>query len=36
VDELLAKVHREGMNSLTEAEKRFLTRASQRYRSQEH
>jgi len=36
VDELLAKVHREGMNALTEAEKRFLTRASQRYRSQEH
>jgi Zn-dependent protease len=36
VDELLAKVHNEGMNSLTDAEKRFLTRASQRYRSQEH
>jgi len=36
VDELLAKVHSEGMNSLTDAEKRFLTRASQRYRSQEH
>jgi hypothetical protein len=36
VDELLAKVHRDGMNSLTDAEKRFLTRASQRYRSQEH
>jgi stage IV sporulation protein FB len=36
VDELLAKVHREGMNALSEAEKRFLTRASQRYRSQEH
>ena len=36
VDELLAKVHNEGMNSLTDAEKRFLTRASQRYRNQEH
>jgi stage IV sporulation protein FB len=36
VDELLAKVHNEGMNSLTDAEKRFLTRASQKYRSQEH
>ncbi len=36
VDELLEKVHREGMNSLTDAEKRFLTRASERYRSQEH
>ncbi|QDT56334.1 Peptidase family M50 [Caulifigura coniformis] len=36
VDELLAKVHSEGMNSLTDAEKRFLTRASQRYRNQEH
>ncbi len=36
VDELLDKVHREGMNSLTETEKRFLTRASERYRSQEH
>ncbi len=36
VDELLDKVHREGMNSLTDAEKRFLTRASERYRSQEH
>jgi Zn-dependent protease len=36
VDELLAKVHSEGMNSLTDAEKRFLTRASQKYRSQEH
>jgi stage IV sporulation protein FB len=36
VDELLDKVHREGMNSLTDAEKRFLTRASEKYRSQEH
>jgi stage IV sporulation protein FB len=36
VDEILDKVHREGMNALTDAEKRFLTRASQKYRSQEH
>jgi Zn-dependent protease len=35
VDELLDKVHREGMNALTEAEKRFLQKASGRYRSQD-
>jgi len=33
VDELLAKVHQTGMSSLTEAERRFLQRASGRYRS---
>ena len=33
VDELLDKVHREGMNSLTDAERRFLQKASGRYRS---
>ncbi len=33
VDEILAKLHREGMASLTEQEKRFLTRASAKYRS---
>jgi Zn-dependent protease len=33
VDELLDKVHREGINSLSDAEKRFLQRASGRYRS---
>lgn len=36
LDELLDKVHREGMNSLTDVEKRFLSRASARYRSHEH
>jgi len=35
VDELLDKVHREGMNALTDAEKRFLQKASGRYRSQD-
>lgn len=35
VDELLEKVHQQGMNSLTEAERRFLQRASSRYRSSE-
>lgn len=33
VDELLDKVHQSGMNSLTDAERRFLQRASDRYRS---
>lgn len=32
LDLLLDKVHREGMNSLTEAEKRFLKKTSARYR----
>jgi stage IV sporulation protein FB len=36
LDELLDKVHREGMNALTDVEKRFLSRASARYRSHEH
>lgn len=36
LDALLDKVHREGMNSLSEPEKRFLARASARYRSHEH
>ncbi|MBX3442250.1 MAG: M50 family metallopeptidase [Planctomyces sp.] len=36
LDELLDKVHREGMSALSEAERRFLTRASARYRSHEH
>lgn len=34
IDELLEKVHHEGMDSLTDAEKRFLKKASTRYRSQ--
>jgi stage IV sporulation protein FB len=34
IDELLDKVHREGMDALTDAEKRFLKKASSRYRSQ--
>ena len=33
VDEILAKLHREGMAALTDQERRFLTRASQKYRS---
>jgi hypothetical protein len=33
VDEILAKLHREGMASLTDQEKRFLTRTSEKYRS---
>jgi Zn-dependent protease len=33
VDEILAKLHREGMASLTEQERRFLTRVSAEYRS---
>ena len=36
LDVLLEKVHREGMNSLSEPEKKFLARASARYRSHEH
>jgi Zn-dependent protease len=36
LDELLDKVHREGMNALSPTEKRFLSQASARYRSQEH
>lgn len=35
VDELLQKVHDHGMDSLTEAERRFLQKASSRYRSQD-
>jgi Zn-dependent protease len=35
LDELLDKVHREGMDALTDAEKRFLQKASTRYRSQD-
>lgn len=35
VDELLDKVHREGMDSLSEAERRFLKRASTRYKGPE-
>jgi Zn-dependent protease len=35
VDEILQKLHREGMASLTEQEKRFLTRASEKYRSRD-
>lgn len=35
VDELLDKVHREGMDALTDAERRFLKRASNRYKSQD-
>lgn len=33
VDEILAKLHRDGMASLTEQERRFLTRTSEKYRS---
>lgn len=33
LDELLDKVHREGINALTDAERRFLQKASSRYRS---
>jgi len=33
VDELLEKINQHGMNSLTDAERRFLQRASGRYRS---
>lgn len=33
VDELLAKVHNEGMDSLSDEERRFLQQASSRYRS---
>jgi Zn-dependent protease len=33
VDQILAKLHREGMASLTDQERRLLTRASQKYRS---
>ncbi|MFG0332379.1 MAG: site-2 protease family protein [Maioricimonas sp. JB049] len=35
LDELLDKVHREGMDSLSPAEKRFLRQASERFRSQD-
>jgi hypothetical protein len=35
MDELLAKVQREGMNSLTDEEKRFLKRVSDRYRNRQ-
>jgi hypothetical protein len=35
VDELLDKVHREGMESLSEAERRFLKRASTKYKNHE-
>lgn len=35
LDELLDKVHREGMDALSDAEKRFLQKASNRYRSQD-
>ena len=35
VDEILAKLHREGMASLTEQERRFLTRVSEQYRSRD-
>lgn len=33
VDEILAKLHREGLTSLSDEERRFLTRASAKYRS---
>jgi hypothetical protein len=33
VDELLAKVQQGGLNSLTDEERRFLTRVSARYRN---
>jgi hypothetical protein len=33
VDELLAKIHRDGVGSLSEEEKRFLEDASQKYRT---
>jgi len=36
LDELLAKVHRDGMDALTDAERRFLKHASGRYRSKDH
>jgi stage IV sporulation protein FB len=35
MDELLAKVQREGMSALTEEEKRFLKRVSDRYRNRQ-
>jgi hypothetical protein len=35
MDELLAKVQREGMGALTEEEKRFLKRVSDRYRNRQ-
>jgi Zn-dependent protease len=35
VDEILQKLHRDGMASLSEQEKRFLTRASEKYRSRD-
>ena len=34
VDELLEKIHQQGKDSLTDEEKRFLNRASSKYRSQ--
>ncbi len=33
VDEILAKLHRDGMASLTDQERRFLTQASEKYRT---
>lgn len=36
IDALLDKVHREGMDALTDAERRFLKKASTRYRSQDN
>lgn len=36
LDELLDKVHREGMHSLSDSEKRFLSQTSEKYRSHEH
>jgi Zn-dependent protease len=36
MDALLDKVHREGMEALTDAERRFLKKASSRYRSQDN
>lgn len=35
VDEILEKLHRDGMASLTDQEKQFLTRASEKYRSRD-
>jgi stage IV sporulation protein FB len=36
LDELLDKVHREGMSALTDEERRFMKRASDRYRNRPH
>jgi stage IV sporulation protein FB len=35
VDQILEKLHRDGMASLSDQEKRFLTRASEKYRSRD-